>query len=167
MTYRWLRRVLAVFGLAIAALFIYNPGGAVILGAILLQLLFSNMHPPPIAEDQLAAANGRVDEASNNLSALLQRKFPAGSSEGMLKSTLLNQGFKPLLLAPNQGRCLPQYEPRIDFATRARCHAYDPSKTYKYSWAGGVCSSNIIVWWTTDDRGDLVKVMGAYGGACL
>jgi hypothetical protein len=49
-----------------------------------------------------------------------------------------------------------------------RCGAYDPTKIYKYSWSKGiVCGSNIIIWWTTDDHGNLVKVFGAYDSHCL
>jgi hypothetical protein len=156
---------------ALGALLIFTPGEALLLIGILVQPLFYNTRPPPIAEDQLAGANWyKNDDASRNLSMLLQRRFPAGSSEGTLISTLLGQGFKPLRLAPNQGRCLPQYEARVDpngHTMRARCDAYDPNKTYQYSWAGGVCGADVTVWWTTDDRGNLVKVLGAYDSVCL
>jgi hypothetical protein len=102
--------------------------------AVLLQAVVSNTRPPAIAEDQLAVADRREDEASRNLTTLLQRRFPAGSSEGALISTLLNQGFKQSLLTSDQSRCLPVYELRVDpddHIMRARCDAYDPRKTYE------------------------------------
>lgn len=174
---RWLRWVirigvgiLAVSGAITATLFFLDPGGTIIVLALLVQPLVSNTHPPPIAEDQLVVANRGKDEASHNLSSMLQRRFPAGSSENVLISTLSTQGFKPYLLAPNQGRCLPVYEPRVDpdnHIMRMRCDAYDPGRTYKYSWGGGICDSSIIVWWTADERGNILKAAGAYDSVCL
>jgi hypothetical protein len=160
--------LLAVLIAAVVALLIYTRGDALLLIALLIQPLVSNTHPPPIAED-LFPADWSHDVASRNFSTLLQRRFPVGSSEGTLVSTLLNQGFKPLQLAPNQSRCLPIYAARPDpddGITRSECDAYDPSKTYKYSFSEGICGSNVTVWWTTDDRGSLVRVMGAFQSVC-
>jgi hypothetical protein len=166
--FRWVIRLslglLAVLIVAFGALFIFDRVAAVLLIAILIYPLVGNTQPPPIAEDQLAAPNLR--DASRNLSTLLQRKFPPGSSEGTLISTLSKQGFRPTQ-GPDgsEGWSWCMADPNDP---TAQCGAYDPSKIYKYSWSEGiVCGSNIMVWWTTDDHGNLLKVMGEYRTACL
>ena len=92
----------------------------------LIQPLISNTHPPPILEDQLAGTNNNAD-ASRRLTALLQRRFLTGTSEGALKSALLNQRFSPY----RQGQCLPLYEPGPDDKIVSRCDAYDPNKAFE------------------------------------
>src|SRR5215469_5978391 len=84
--FRWAIRIsltlLAALIVLFGALLIYEgvTTGHSLLIAILIQPLVANTRPPPIAEDQLTTANLRTDDVSRNLSTLLQRTFPAGSS---------------------------------------------------------------------------------------
>jgi hypothetical protein len=151
---------------AIAALFIRDPSAAVLLTAILIQPLIAHTHPPPIAEDQLADASWRNQaEATRKLTALMQRKFPTGSSEGALKSTLQNQGFKPL--PPPPVDCLPPGQPPPVGRVFTPCPTYDRRKTLEYGWGSGVCGQTITVRWSTDDRDNVTRVDASYYMACL
>ena len=109
----------------------------------LIQPFISSTHPPPILEDQLAGGAESNSDASRRLTAFLQRRFPTGTSEGVLKSTLLDQGFSPY----RQG-------------------GYDPNKTFEYTWGRLPCGASLIVWWTADDSGKIDKVSSAYRSVC-
>jgi hypothetical protein len=148
---RWLIRIslgfLVILGVAIAGLSIWtrtNPAAVVVYLAYLIQPFISNTHPPPILEDQLAGHGEESNsDASRRLTAFLQRRFPTGTSEGTLKSTLLDQGFSPY-----------------------REGGYDPNKTFEYMWGRLPCGASLTVSWTADDSGKIDKVTSAYRSVC-
>jgi hypothetical protein len=122
--------------------------------------LFHNHRPPQIAAG--------VDLISGNAdalwSAVLHQKFPPGTSEATLKSTLLSEGFTPV--PPPPANCLrPGDRPKVGVLY---IECYDSAKQLKYKWNEGlVCSSTMSVAWTTDDTGALTSVKGGYYSACL
>jgi hypothetical protein len=128
------------------------------------ELLIHNAHPPPIAGDQIAGASWQNQaEVSRKLTELLQRKFPTGTSEDLLKSTLANQGFKPL--PPPPGDCVPRGQsPPVG---RVFTPCYDPSNILKYDWGNGICGQTITVRWSTDDRHEITELHASYDMACL
>src|SRR5258707_9143210 len=94
---RWAIRIslafLAVIIVAVAVLFILSPTALLLVLAIIFNSIFANTSPPPIVENTLAGANfGNRDEVNQNLTVLLRRNFPIGTSEDHLKSTLSGQG---------------------------------------------------------------------------
>jgi hypothetical protein len=121
--------------------------------------------PPPIAEGQITDGDWRNWEGgSGKLTAVLERTFPAGTSEHVLKSTLLGQGFKPL--PPPPPNCLPpgQFGP----PGKVYVPCYDATKILKYVWGRGmVCSEEVVVHWSTDSEGKITSIKGGYHGACL
>jgi len=97
-------------------------------------------------------------------STLLQQKFPAGTSEAALKSTLRRQGFKPL--PPPPADCLRRGETQQIGRVYIPC--YDPTNQLEYSWnAGFVCGETLRVAWTTDGAGGIADVRGSYDAGCL
>jgi hypothetical protein len=156
----------AILGVVSAALVIRYQSNAFLTIAILIDALVANADPPPIVEDQLAGVDFRTQiEASRKLTALLQRKFPVGTSEGTLESTLLNQGFKPLP-APSTD-CLPAGQPVPSGRDFSVCPMHDANKALKYRWSSVVCSQNIIIRWSADDRHNIKLINGTYYMACL
>jgi hypothetical protein len=166
--YQWVIRIslgfLAILIVPVVVLFILKPEGTMILIGVLIAPLIHNTHPPPIAEDQLAGATWQNQaEVSRKLNELLQRKFPTGTSEDSLKSTLANQGFK--LLPPPPGDCVPRGQsPPVG---RVFTPCYDPSNILRYDWGNGVCGQTITVRWSTDDHHGITDVHATYHVACL
>jgi hypothetical protein len=165
---RWIIRIslvfLAVITAAVAALFIANPAAVLMLLAMLINPLVANTSPPSITENELAGANwGNKADVDKNLTALLQRKFPVGTSEDSLKSTLLGQGFKPLPLPA--ANCIP---PGQSQPVGRPCPTYDRDKIFEYKWGdGAICGSTITVRWATDDRRGITQLDSSYYVACL
>jgi hypothetical protein len=168
---RWFRRVirislgfLAILIVPVAVLFILKPEVTIILIGVLIAPLIYNTHPPPIAEDQLVGASiWNLAETNRKLTASLQRKFPTRTSEDALKSTLLNQGFKPL--PPPPGDCVPRGQ--LPPAGRVFTRCYDPSDILRYDWGNGICHNIITVHWTTNDRREITDLNASYIPACL
>jgi hypothetical protein len=95
------------------------------------------MHPPRIAQGIDFAWPGNW---ANNpqWNAVLARRFPKGSSEATLQSTLREQGFE------------------IDA----------PARTARYEWGGMPCLYTLRVDWTAEAR-KLKAVDGGFGMGCL
>ena len=167
---RWAIRIslafLAVIIVAVAALFILSPTALLLVLAIIFNSIFANTSPPPIVENTLAGANfGNRDEVNQNLTVLLRRKFPIGTSEDHLKSTLSGQGFQPL--PPPPANCIPPGQPQPVGRVFTTCPTNDRSKMLEYRWSGGVCGSTIAVIWATDDRREITHLDSSYYVACL
>ena len=168
--FRWTIRVglgiLAAIVVAGAGLYVWNPEGALIFALVVLQPLIANSQPPAIAEGQITAADWmHWDDGSRKLTAIFERRFPVKSSEVALKSTLLEQGFKPL--PPPRPDCLPQGQRAPIGKVFTSCPTHDLSKVLQYRWGGLPCSQTITVDWTTGDRGEITHVSASYSGACL
>lgn len=169
----WLRWPIRIgFGLlgfivaAIAALFVWKPQETFLLFAILIHPLIANTRPPQIAADQFVGATFQNQtETNRKLNTLFQRKFPGGTTESMLKATLLGQGFKPL--PPRDPNCLPAGQRAPVGVGYSTCPADDQSKALRYAWGSGVCGDTIVVTWSTDDSQKLTDITVSYYGACL
>lgn len=168
--FRWAIRIslgiIAVLGVAIATIFILNPTGALLGIAVILQSIFGNTRPPPIAKDQLVGMDWRTGkEASDRLTALLQQEFPAGSSESKLRSTLLSQGFKPP--APPPPDCLPPGQDGPLGKVVSHCPTYDRSRVLVYWWGNVACSQTIRVQWSAGGNETIKEVRAIYFMGCL
>ncbi|HUI96948.1 MAG TPA: hypothetical protein VLX44_14410 [Xanthobacteraceae bacterium] len=152
----WSLVVLALGFVVAAALFPRTVLVPVLVGLFWVTTLFHNTTPPPIAEGVVLTGDPtRIMEVGARLTTVLQQKFPVGTSESVLKSTLSRQGFKPV---PPPASCL------MPMATlpAAEC------KQLKYEWGDGlVCAATMWVAWTTDDKGGIASVRGSYFSACL
>jgi hypothetical protein len=151
--------------LVVVALIICIPGWI-----ILTIILSPEEGPPQIVEEltgKLRAPNsGNVAEIDKNLIALLRRKFPVGTSEDSLKSTLLAQGFKPLP-AP-KADCIPPGQPPPMGRTITMCPTEDQSKILEYRWSRFPCASSIRVRWEVGDQREITYLAPRYGGwVCL
>jgi hypothetical protein len=165
---RWMTRIglgilaaLAAFG---AVLCFRNPDRALLLAWVIVAPLVQNWHPPAVANGQITTEDwGHWDAASRKLTAVLERKFPTGTNETGLKSTLLGQGFKPPPSPPPD--CLPRGQPAP--VGRAYTPCYETSNILQYDWGHFPCRETITVWWTTGDNGEVTYINGSYHGACL
>ena len=173
MRWRWFRWVIriglgfvALLAAGFAALFIRNPDTALIFLLILIQPLIANSNPPAIAKDQLTGVTLEDQaNAGRKMTTVLQRKFPAGTSEVTLRSALLNQGFKPLPAPPAD--CVPSGQQVPLGRIYTPCPTYDRSKMLEYRWSSVICGETITVRWLADDRNDITDVNATYYLACL
>ena len=168
--FRWAIRIsfgiIAVLGAATAAMFILDPDGTVLSIAVILQPIVGNTRPPPIAQDQLAGMDWRTEkEASKRLTTLLHQRFPAGSSEVELRSTLLSQGFKQP--PPPRPDCVPPGQTGPIGMSMTHCPTYDRSKVLEYSWGNVACSQSISVLWSTGGSETINGVDARYHMGCL
>ncbi|MGA2293025.1 hypothetical protein [Bradyrhizobium sp.] len=118
--------LLAILALVAATLFVFSPAAL-------------HSRPPPIAQGEDWF---HFEAASRKLTEVLQSKFPVGSRDDILKSILLDQGFRP-----------EQKDKR--------------KRTLVYEWGGLGCVESISVVWSSDELGALTHVEGSYHGACL
>jgi len=73
---------------------------------LLIALLLNDSRPPPIAQGVITELDPpRFETASKKLTEALQSKFPIGSREEILKSSLLGQGFRSV--EPPPSNCIP------------------------------------------------------------
>jgi hypothetical protein len=158
--------IFAILAVAFGALAFINPEGAWLLFAILIGPLVSNTRPPPMLEDQLAHTDLRNrDKISQKLTAFLKLKFPAGTAETSLKSSLSEQGFKSL--PPPPANCVPADKEATAQVPYSPCPTYDRSKILQYGWGYGVCGSTITVSWKIDDHRELTDLKTALDSGCL
>src|SRR5258708_4013596 len=73
---------------------------------ILIAGLLNDSRPPPIAQGAITKEDWpHFEAASRKLTEVLQSKFPVRSREDILKSILLDQGFRPI--EPPPSNCIP------------------------------------------------------------
>lgn len=147
---------LALLTVFCAVAFIWNPEATALVVAVILQPVLSNTQPPPIAEGQTA---------EEELSRIFERKFPPGSNESALRTTLLRQGFKYPPTPAQQ--CLPAGQPAPVGGAFYRCPTYDPSKMLEYQWNNFPCGETILVFWSAGENGAITQIKGEYTRACL
>ena len=169
---RWVTRIglglLAILAAGVAVLFFLNPEATLLLFAILINPIVSNTRPPAIVADELVGASWQKrGEINRNIDALFQRKFPEGTSEEILRSALLREGFKPL--PPPPANCIPREQEQAQPVGRVYviCPTGDRSRILEYQWGSVVCSSTITVRWAVSDRRELTKVNAGYDVGCL
>jgi hypothetical protein len=131
---------------------------------------FTNSAPPPIAEGQITPEDWtHWDEAGRKFTAVLARRFPSGSNEATLKSTLLAQDFH--FPKPPPTNCLPPGQEAPIGVVYYRCLTSDAMKalerTLVYEWGRFPCTKSLSVQWSAGDRGEITNVRGSYYGVCL
>jgi hypothetical protein len=160
----------AIWFLAILALLavVFSPTARLVMGILIAGLL--NSGPPPIAQGVITKEDWpHFEAASRKLTEVLQSKFPVGSREDILKSILLDQGFRPIVPPPSN--CIPPGQQVPVGVVFHQCLTPDQEekrkRTLVYKWGGGVCIDSISVIWSSDELGALTYVEGGYYGACL
>jgi len=162
-----IRYTLVAVGLFILWIGILNPEKVLLASWILIASILDDRpaNPPPVAEGQITDKDW-LDQAGagRKLTAILGRRFPAGTKEDVLKSELLRQGFK--FLSPPPAKCPPPEPAGATGRPSAQC--FDATKMVKYVWGRSiVCSEHVVVQWSTDDSALITDVNGSYGSACL
>jgi len=137
---------------------------------LLIALLLNDSRPPPIAQGVITELDSpRFETASKKLTEALQSKFPIGSREEILKSSLLGQGFRSV--EPPPSNCIPpgQHVPIgvIFYQCLTPAQEEQRKRTLVYKWGGGICTEFVYVTWSSDELGTLTHVGGRYYGACL
>jgi hypothetical protein len=165
-TIRIVAGIFALLALAFGALAFKNSEGAWLLFAMLIGPLVTNTRPPPMLENQFAHTDLRNrDEISQRLTEFLRFKFPAGTAESRLTSSLSEQGFKSL--PPPAANCVPADKQATAQVPYSPCPTYDRSKILQYGWGQGVCGSTITVSWKIDDGRQLTDLKAAVDSGCL
>jgi hypothetical protein len=95
--------------------------------------------PPPILGAVTCRDLPRCTKASADFTTILQRRFPAGSSEKALENALTLQGF----IAPTED-----------------------AHMLSYGWGHLPCSKSVSVLWTADGRGTIKTIDGQYSAGC-
>ncbi len=165
----WFLAILALVAATLSGLFVFSPTARLVMG-ILIAGLLNDSRPPPIAQGAITKEDWpHFEAASRKLTEILQSKFPVGSREDILKSILLDQGFRPI--EPPPSNCIPpgqQVPVGVVFYQCLNPEQEEKRKrTLAYKWGGGVCIESISVVWSSDELGALTHVEGGYYGACL
>jgi len=155
-----------IFVLGIATVWQLYPESTYLMFATVRGAITANHHPPKIVEGQFSDGEARrnPEHAGRKLTALLEQKFPTGTSDSVLKSELLGQGFK--FLPPPPPNCLPPGQSAPVGVVFTRC--FDPTNKLKYEWGDGfVCSNSLLVTWSTNGRGEITRIEAHYRETCL
>jgi hypothetical protein len=165
---KWVLIAFALVVGALAVLFFVKPETFVVAAIILAMLL--NPGPPPIAEGQITSSDWRKStEINHKLTAVLERRFPNGTSETDLESVLTKQGFRPV--PPPPADCWPPGKIEPIGVLHYTCLTADQEaklkRTLKYSWGDGVCGEDVWISWSVDGDRAITSVEGRYNMACL
>src|ERR1700704_6466562 len=117
--------------------------------------------PPPILIEAFGGFClgfvGGGPETDRRLTEFLLDRFPAGSSEAMLRSTLLDQGFQNFLPLDY---CQSPVDRGHQVIQSALCATVDPARALIFRWAV-MCRHDVQVEWSAME-GRLVSVKGTY-----
>jgi hypothetical protein len=165
----WFVAILALFAATISGILVFDPTARLVVG-VLMAPLFINAGPPPIAQGVITKMDWpHFEAASKKMTEVLQSKFPVGSKEDILRSSLLGQGFRSMEPLPTN--CIPPGQAAPVGVVFYRCLTPQAEeqrkKTLVYEWGNGICREKLFVIWSSDQLGVLTDVRSHYDGACL
>ena len=124
---------------------------------------------PPIMEGIECADRLRCGEAAREFTAVLERRFPVGTPENLIETTLIRQGFSRDSEIPT--RCVLPGHPSPIGELVITCPFGDPTWNPKrrlvYGLGGFPCNKSIVVLWSVDDENKTAHIRGGFGGGCL
>ncbi|HEV2504900.1 MAG TPA: hypothetical protein VGV39_17625 [Mesorhizobium sp.] len=164
----WLLAIFAILMAALSGLLFLSPSARLVTGIFIAGL--SDPGPPPIAQGVITESDWpHFEAASIKLTKVLETKFPAGSKEDFLKSTLTDQHFRTVDPPPSD--CIPPDQPVPAGVVSYQCltskQEEERKRTLVYKWGGGFCVNTISVVWSSDETNALTHVEGSYYGRCL
>jgi hypothetical protein len=107
----------------------------------------------------------RTVDTSRKFTAFLEQKFPVGTDEANVRSSLIEAGFKPV---SGVGRSECEKPVEIEPIGWAFVTCKVPFNFFEYIWSGGiVCGHSLIVQWSKEDSGGIVRIVGNYSTHCL
>ncbi|HXC55053.1 MAG TPA: hypothetical protein VNU97_07145 [Rhizomicrobium sp.] len=129
----------------------------------------AHFFPPPMA-DGIKCDNWRnCSQANAAFTEVLRRRFPLGTPENVLRSTLLAQGFRTLPVSITA--CLPRGQEAPIGKLVIECPAWDfnwnPRDYLAYGWGGPPCGTDLSVKWSADKSGKITHLEGYYDYTCL
>jgi hypothetical protein len=135
---------------------------------LVLAIILSNWHPPKMVVDYISGDDWRRDrtvDTSRKFTAFLEQKFPVGTDEANVRSSLIEAGFKPV---SGVGRSECEKPVEIEPIGWAFVTCKVPFNFFEYIWSGGiVCGHSLIVQWSKEDSGGIVRIVGNYSTHCL
>jgi hypothetical protein len=159
--------LLLIIAVVVAALSVVAGGKleiALLYAGAVAEPLLANSHPPAIADGLFTSWDWRLwGDDDRKFTAILEQKFPIGTNEAQLKSTLLGQGFK----ATPPRDCLPPGQPAPIGKAIHRCPSHDQSKELRYKWSRLHCGQFVTIWWKANDNGEITQINGIHFGGCL
>lgn len=164
----WLLAMLAILTAALSGLLFLSPSARLVTGLFIAGL--SDPGPPPIAQGVITQEDWpHFEAASIKLTKVLQSKFPAGSKDDVLRSTLTSQNFRPVDPPPSD--CVPADQPApagvVFYPCLTAKQEEERKRTLVYKWGSGVCMNTISVIWSSNEMNALTHVEGTYYGRCL
>lgn len=164
----WFLTILAIVAVTFSGLLVFSPSTRLVMGIMLSGL--NDPGPPPIAQGVITQEDWpNFEAASAKLTRVLQSKFPIGSKDDVLRSTLMEQQFRPM--EPPPPDCIPPDQQAPAGVVFYLCLTPEQEekrkRTLVYKWGGGVCVSTISVVWSSDETNALTHVEGSYYGTCL
>jgi hypothetical protein len=140
-----------------------SDGGRILFGSVI------DLGPPPIAGDADCHDWRNCEKASRQFDATVARRFPLGTPQQVLETTLLQQHFErdphqPKTCTPRGARSpigvltieCPEWDPH-----------WDPKNALVYRWGRFPCGSTVGVIWSADRKGRIVHREGYFEYACL
>jgi hypothetical protein len=127
--------------------------------------------PPPIMGAIYCDSTYDCRTATRAFTAVVQQRFPVGSSQDEVESALAKQGFHHLPASIKT--CVSVGEGAPIGVEVIPCPPWDsnwnPRNYLKYDFSGPlpVCGSAAIVLWSADKRGRIIHIEGYYDVTCL
>lgn len=135
---------------------------------LVLGTFLSNWHPPKMVVGYLSDDDWRRDrtaETSRKFTAFLEQKFPVGTDEANVRSSLIKAGFTPV---SGVGRSECEKPVEIELIGWASVTCKVPLNFFEYIWSNGIiCGHSLIVRWSKEDPGGIVRIVGNYSTQCL
>jgi hypothetical protein len=156
---RWTVRIgLGLFAAfaALVGLATYRVGlqTTLLVASVILQPLIATTKPPAILAGQIGDG-----PFGGDLTPFLRQRFPLGTNETVITTTLLRQGFRlpkpPSACGPPAGQVI------------LPCPVRQPSRTLEYEWSQFPCGDKATVWWTVGDHGAITDIGGRHSRVCL
>jgi hypothetical protein len=139
---------------------------AVVVLTIFVVLFVARDHicPPALASGVITDRDWlHWDEGSRKLTALLQKRFPEGTTVSAMQDALKAEGFRPAVHEPNCATTV-----QVDGRSSTKCsYPADIDRRLEYFWGGIPCSQSITMIWREDRQHRIAKLSASYGGGCL
>lgn len=153
--------IVSVFVTAVMILFLTFSG--------IGMFAFASLGAPRIVGTIRCFNPRNCSEATREFVQVLQKRFPVGTGEAVLRMVLEDQGFHGLPASIT--RCLSRGEQAPIGVVVIQCPSWDPNWNPKrhlsYGWGFIPCGSGVGVLWSADNRGIITHIDSYYDFTCL
>ena len=129
----------------------------------------THFHPPPIAAG-ICRDWSKCEDPGAAFDAILRHRFPPGTPESLLRSTLMAQGFANFD-NPDVSTCQQKDRAPSSLGTVLDCPDWDPHwdphNRLTFGWGDMACSDVLTVQWSADAAKNITHIAGGHYYVCL